>query len=309
MAFELRRMERSDWDEVAALIHRSLNAWYLKNRGFELVRGGVETMLVFPRVYEALDPGCCVLAVDPASGHIAGSCFFHPRSTHVSLGIMNVRPDFFGSGAGGAILRAIIEIAESKKLPLRLVSSAMNLDSFSLYNRYGFVPFVFFQDMTVEVPKHGFPVAPPSGCVIRDAAEDDLPQIAALERELCGIEREKDWRFFFDNADSIWGLSVLVEEKTGRIDGVCASVCDPGSHMIGPGVARTEAGTAALIRFELNRYPGNSPVWLIPSDMPKLRREMFDLGAKNCETHIAQVRGEVVRPTGIVLPSFMPETA
>lgn len=309
MAFEIRRMEYADREAVALLIHRSLNAWYLKNRGFELVSGPPETMLVFSRVYEALDPGCCVLAIDPENGRIAGSCFFHPRSTHVALGIMNVDPDYFGRGAGGTILREIVQVADEKKLPLRLVSSAMNLESFSLYNRYGFVPFIFFQDMTVKVPQEGFEVAPPDGYIVRDAQSADIAAIVALERELCAVEREKDWRFFLENADSIWGLSVLEEEKTGHIDGVCASVLDPGSHMVGPGVARTEEGAAALIRRELNRYPGNKPVWLIPSDAPLLRSEMFALGAINCETHIAQVRGAICRPTGIVLPSFMPETA
>lgn len=307
--FILRRMERSDWEETAALIYASLNAWYRKNRGFDLVTGPPETMLVFPRVYEALDPGCCLLAVDAASGKIAGSCFFHPRPTHYALGILNVHPDYFGKGAASQVLRGVIAESEKARLPLRLVSSAMNLESFSLYNRHGFVPTTFFQDMTVQVPAEGFPIAPPDGFLLRDAVPDDVPGMIALEKELCGIDRGKDFRFFIANAEGIWGMSVLVEQKTGRIDGFAASVLDPGSHMIGPGAARTEAGMAALIRRELSRYPGNKPVWLIPSHALELRQAMFDLGAVNCETHIGQVRGEAFPTHGIVLPSFMPETS
>jgi hypothetical protein len=40
-------MVAADWDEVAQLIHQSLNVWYEKNRGFKLVLGSWETMRVF----------------------------------------------------------------------------------------------------------------------------------------------------------------------------------------------------------------------------------------------------------------------
>ena len=43
---------------------------------------------------------------------------------------MNVSPDFFGQGIAGSLLKRIIGIAEDQSLPVRLVSSAQNLDSF-----------------------------------------------------------------------------------------------------------------------------------------------------------------------------------
>lgn len=304
-----RLMRSDDWNEVAELIYKSLNTWYLKNRGFELVTGPADTMLVFPRVYEALDPGSCVVAEDEASGRIAGSCFFHERLTHVSLGILNVHPDFFGKKVASGLVRYVVDIAEKSNRPLRLVSSAMNLESFNLYNRHGFVPTLFFQDMTVRVPEEGFPVDLPPGTTIRPAQMEDVLEMVALEEELYSINRDKDFRFFIENADGIWGMSVLTDVASGRIHGFTASVCDPGSHMIGPGIARTEEQMAALIAFELSRYPGENFVWLIPSDCKTLRKAMFELGAKNCELHIGQVRGEYVPPKGIVLPSFMPETS
>ncbi|MBQ3333915.1 MAG: GNAT family N-acetyltransferase [Thermoguttaceae bacterium] len=308
MPFEIRSMTRDDWDRTAHMIRRSLNGWYLKNRGFELVAGGDETMLLFPRVYEALDPGCALLAVDTETGRIAGSCFYHPRERHVSLGMMNVDPDYFGHGAGSAILREITCIADKLALPLRLVSSAMNLDSFALYNRYGFVPTHFYQDTVVEVPDRGFPLQVPDGMTARDAQAGDIEKIARLEESICGIRRQKDWRFFFENKDRIWGLSVL-EDDRGELRAVCASVLDPGSHMIGPAAACSEEECLALILRELNRYPGNKPVCLVPSGALKIRQHLARLGARLCETHIAQVRGEDFPVSGIVIPSFMPETA
>jgi hypothetical protein len=35
---------------------------------------------------------------------------------------------------------------------------------------------------------------------------------------------------------------------------------------------------------------------------------MYALGAKNCELHFGQVRGPWTAPTGVVMPTFMPET-
>ena len=301
-------MQADDWNEVARLIHTSLNVWYEKNRGFKLVGGGWETMLVFPRVYESLDPGCCVLIEETTTKRIAGSCFFHPRSTHVALGIMNTHPDFFGNGVASQMLRFITDYAAQRKLPIRLVSGATNVDSFSLYNRVGFVPTRFFQDMTVKVPESGFDVAAPPGCVLRDATVDDIPQIVALERELSFIEREKDYRFFLRNDDGIWHTSVLIGPGD-QLDGFLVSVNDPGSNMLGPGLARDENRAAALVRNELNFHRGRSPVWLVPSAARSLVDAMYALGAKNCELHISQVLGDYVPEKGIVFPTFMPETA
>ena len=306
--FETRLMRVDDWNEVARLIHSSLNVWYEKNRGFRLVSGGWETMLLFPRVYEALDPGCCVLVEESHSKRIAGSCFFHPRSTHVALGIMNTHPDFFGQGIASRMLRYILDDAARRKLPVRLVSGATNVDSFSLYNKAGFVPTRFFQDMMVKVPEEGSEVAAPQGWTLRDATPEDIPQIVALERELSHIEREKDYRFFLRNDGNIWHMSVAVGSN-GEIGGFLASVNDPGSNMLGPGLARDEILAAALVRKELNVHCGCSPVWLVPSCSRTLVDEMYALGAKNCELHISQVLGDYAPETGIVFPTFMPETA
>ncbi len=308
-SFDIRPLTTQDWSEEADLIYRSLNTWYREHRGVDLVSGPVDSMLLYPRIYETMDPGCCLLAVDPTSGRIAASCYYHPRTKHISLGMLNVHPDFFGKGAGSAVLRRIIAIAQEKGLPLRLISSAMNMESFALYNRYGFKPVQFFQDMLLPIPKEGFPIEPPDGMAVRDATEDDIVFIAVLEENLYGIEREKDWRFFFENQHKIWGLSVVEDLKSGTLLGACASVCDLGSHMIGPGVATSEEAMKWLICYEANRYPGNKPILLIPSSALTLRKELFSLGATICEMHITQVLGEARVPSGVVLPSFMPETA
>ena len=130
----LRRLGPDEWDEVATLIFDSTNTWYSKNFSKNVFGGQPSAARVFPEVYEALDPGFCIIA--EKDGRMAGSCFVHPRETHYSLGIMNVHPKFYGQGVAGEILCEIVEMAEEETKPVRLVSSAMNLDSFSLYTKY-----------------------------------------------------------------------------------------------------------------------------------------------------------------------------
>lgn len=305
--FRTRLMLPKDWDEVAELIFKSLDVWNAKNRGAGMPFQDWQRMRIFPVVYEGIDPNCCVLVEEQATGRIAGSCFFHPRPRHVALGILNTHPDFFGLGVGSILLNYVIEIAQERKLPLRLVSGTTNLDSFSLYNKAGFVPTCPYQDMTVRVPKEGFDVCPPEGTIIRCAQESDIPDMVALEQELAGIDRTQDYQYLLKNELKIWHTSVLIG-PTGRLDGFLVSVNDPGSNMLGPGCVRTQEQAAALIRHELNRYPDCSPIWLVPSRQRTLIDAMYALGAKNCDLHVSQVLGEEYPQSGTLLPTFMPET-
>jgi hypothetical protein len=80
-SFSLRPVEPTDRWEIAELIFVSTNAWYQARGRPPIFSGGAETTVVFFDVYDALDPGCGVVAVDRAGGRLAGSCFYHPRPT------------------------------------------------------------------------------------------------------------------------------------------------------------------------------------------------------------------------------------
>ena len=100
----IRELHSDEWMAVAELIHVSTNAWYEANLNRSIFqRDDASGCLVFPEVYEALDPGCCLVA-EEEDGRLMGSCFYHPRETHVSLGIMNAHPDFAGRGVARALL-------------------------------------------------------------------------------------------------------------------------------------------------------------------------------------------------------------
>ena len=122
----VRLKKESDNEAVAILIRDSLNVWYREHFGIKEVVPSVAASSVFTRVYDELDPNCCVVAEDAETGRLAGSCFFHPRPTHVSLGIMNVAPEYFGQKVSSKLLAYIVDVAERRNQTLRLVSSAMN---------------------------------------------------------------------------------------------------------------------------------------------------------------------------------------
>ncbi len=313
MNFKIERATPNDWDEVATVIYDSTNVWYEKNRGFSIFQGDKSVARVYCETYDALDgPGNCVIAREESSGRIAASCFMHPRSTHYSLGIMNVHPDFFGQKLSSLILREIIAESQSAGKPLRLFSSAMNLDSFNLYNRYGFRPYAVFQDMmipdfsaSVTVPES---VKPELARVCR-ATIADVAEIVKLEMELAGIERTRDFTHFITNADGIWNTWVL-EAEDGTVDGVLTSVLHPASHMLGPGIMRTETQMLALIYTALSHFAGDStPVFLVPSTCQFALKTLYRWGAKNTEIHLGQALGEIPLLDGVLMPTFLPETA
>jgi hypothetical protein len=270
--------------------------------------GGPGVTEVFFDVYNALEPGCSVVAENPRTGRLMGSCFYHPRKHHVSLGIMNVHPNYFGLGVGRALLQHIIDYTDQHGYKaLRLTQSALNLDSFSLYNRLGFVPRHAYQDMFLAVPPGGMKQSAPGVDRVRPATPADIPGLAELEMEVSGITREEDYRYCIANELGFWHAAVY-ENPQGGFDGFMISSAHPALNMLGPCVARTEEVAAALILRELDQHRGRSPVFLVPVDRPRLVRLLYDWGARNCELHFCQVRGEFQPFQGINMPTFLPET-
>jgi GNAT superfamily N-acetyltransferase len=303
----IRAMRRDEWGEVAELVRVSTNHWYVSHGRGEIFTGPADATRLFCEVYEALDPGCCVVAQDGQTGRLIGSCFYRRRETHVALGIMNAHPDFFGRGVARRLLQYVTDYADHHSLPIRLVSSAINLDSFSLYSRAGFVPRIAFQDMIIEVPPEGQDIEASGSKRVRPATPKDVPAMVELEAELVGIRREKDYRFFIENTMGIWHTLVIKGKRRG-IDGFLGSVAHPGSNLLGPGVMRSESDAAALIAAQLAHHRGRTPVFLVPCESSQLVHDLYRWGARNCELHFAQVRGAFEPPTGLIMPTFMPET-
>ncbi len=305
--FRLRTMTAADRWEVADLICAAMNEYFRLNRRPDRFPAGPSGAEIYFDVYENLDPGGGIVAEHTRTGRLMGSCFLHDRETHVSLGITSVHPNYFGLGVARAIVQHIIDYANRRQKPVRLVSSAINLDSFSLYTRLGFVPQRAYQDMFVAVPESGLNVRAPSADRVREATPADVDAMAAVEMELSGIRRAADYRYMIENREGFWHVSVC--ETAGGLDGFMASCGHPGCNMIGPGAARTQQQAAALILAELDRHRGRRPVFLMPVDCGELVRQAYQWGARNCEMHFGSTYGPCPPWRGVNLPTFMPETA
>jgi GNAT superfamily N-acetyltransferase len=300
MPYQICTLKSTEFASIASLIHRSTNAWYAAHNLGTIFGGEAEACEVFPRVYEALDPDCCLITIDSNTQQLIGSCFYHPRETHISIGIVNVDPEHFGKGIARALVAEVIKLSSNK--PLRLVSSALNLDSYSVYTKLGFVPRVLYQDLILPADRP----RPPTPNSTREATLADLDKIVALETELVGITRPKDYAYFLTNTEKIWHTSVI-ENPNGGLDGVLVSVKHAASNLLGPGVMRTEQHAIDLIAAELNAREF-TPVMIVPADATKIIQTLYGWGARNCELHVLQVRGDYTKAAGVFLPTFLPET-
>ncbi len=308
--FELGTLRRDEFPAVATLLHRSLVDYY-DSRLRQGARFGdrPEPFLIFPEVYEALDPGESIVAREVGTDHLWGVCFVHPRETHYSVGIVATAPEAAGRGVARAMMAEALRRADAAGKTVRLVSSLLNLDSYSLYSRLGFVPQTIFQDLLITVPAHGISLPEPTGIErVRPAVLEEAAQLADFEAALQGIRREKDFRFFLHNDVGSWKVWVS-EDHSGNINGVLVVSLNSAMPMLGPGIFTNEAVAIAMLWRALEELRGQPYVVLAPATASTLIATLYRWGARNIELHVSQTRGQSPIGTGIVFPTFLPETA
>jgi GNAT superfamily N-acetyltransferase len=307
--FSLRPLCDADRATYGDMLHASFNDWYWKHGwGSDYFQSTPLEAAVFYDIYNDLSPGSSVAAFCNKTGQLLGACFYHRRERHVSLGIMAVHPSYGGQGIGHALVSEIVRISDELGSPaLRLVSSAMNMDSLSLYNRAGIVPRQTYHDMVIAVPAEGHEGKHPRRELVRPAVAADVAAMGALELEVSGIRREPDYEYAITNNRGFFHVDVSTSEA-GEIDGWMISVKHPALNMLGPCVARSEDSTAALILAGLEQFKGQSVLLVVPVDRRQLVDTLYGWGARNIETHLLQVRGDFQPFAGVNLPSFLPET-
>lgn len=307
--FDHRPLLDADRSAYGQMLHSAFNTWYWQHGwGRDYFTCTPDEAAVFYDLYNDVNPGRSIAMFDRSTGQIAGACFYHPREHHVSLGIMAVHPDYFGLGIGRELVDGIVAFTEGNGFnSLRLVSSAMNMDSFSLYNRSGFVPRVPYHDMVLAVPAEGMKVSAPGQNSIRNAEMSDVEAMAGLELELNGICRRADYEYAIENKRGFLHAAVI-EGDDGGLNGFAISVQCPALNMIGPCVARSEEVALALVARELDNFAGQVPLFMIPMDKRLMVETLYDWGARNVETHLYQVRGAYTPCSGVYMTSFLPET-
>ena len=299
---KLLRLQTHQYEDLARLLHSSLDVWHRTRLNTDRFGSDWHPFRPVVEIYEELDPGCCVVALDDA-GLLLGAAFFHPRETHVGVGIVSVSPSAFGQGVARAMMEEIIRAADG--MPLRLVSNAMNIDSFSLYTRLGFVPQMLLQSMTMQVPEEGFPGM---GSRVRPATAADVVAIADLEFRLNGIRKEKDYRYFIENQAGCWRL-VVIEKSDGNLAGFLAASVLPAEIMLGQGVAEDEVTMRELMIGLMDQsFRGKSVAFIIPSKATLLVLQAYAWGARNREINVLSVLGTAPPVMGVTLATFLPES-
>jgi len=306
----LRPLEDSDMAEHANLLYSSFNTWYWKHGwGKDYFGCTPQETSIFYQIYNDLTPGKSIAVFDRSTNVMMGSCFYHPRELHVSLGIMSVHPNYGGQGVGKQLVNYILDFTKANDYKCcRLVSSAINMDSFSLYNKAGFIPRVTYHDMVINVPINGLEnINVKNQHNVRKATIDDVTYMGDLEMEISGIRREIDYRYAIENPRGVLNAQVY-ENDQNQIEGFMISVKHPALNMLGPCVARDEDVAIALIRNELERFKDTWALFSIPMDKRKMVEQMYEWKAINVETHLKEVWGEFQDYKGVNMPSFLPET-
>ena len=162
--------------------------------------------------------------------------------------------------------------------------------------------------MYLEVPEEGLHNEISGEFAISNAQLNDVEEMVALEKRLSGIERAKDFEYFIENKRDIWNM-VVCRDTNGTLLGFLGSVDHPASQMIGPGVAESEKVALSMLASLLDRFRGKCPVFLLPVTAKKAVQTAYSWGARNCEIHFSQCRGDSQPPSGVVMPTFMPETS
>jgi GNAT superfamily N-acetyltransferase len=305
-SLSIRALTDKQDDEVAQLLHRSLTRWYEThlNQGARFGDSHLP-FLHFPALYRRIDPEHSLGAW--LDQQLAGVAFIHPRETHVAAGIIATNPAFARRGIAKALVTKACNLADQLNLPLRLVSSLLNLDSFSLYSRCGFRPVTIYQDVLLAVPPTGITVPELQGVRIAPANPEHAPEIAQRERELCGISRLSDHQALLAQTALPWEV-LVARDSSNTLLGAVTFTRHPEWSMPGPAFAQDETVLSTLLLHALNHLKGRDIVTLIPSDARKLLASMYALGGRNIELHALQVRGEWKPPTGLSIPTFLPET-
>ncbi|MCH2205813.1 MAG: GNAT family N-acetyltransferase [Lentisphaerales bacterium] len=301
----IRTLKKSEWSEVSQIIFYATNTWYEKNGKSPVFVCAPNDLMFFCETYESIDPGCCLIA--EIDNRIGACCFYHPKSTHYSLGIMCVHPDFFGKGLAKLLLNEIILKAQIAGLPIHLISSAQNIDSFSLYNKAGFIPVSIYQDMIISVPEDLFLIPESALLNVHKATESDIKEIVKLEYFLNGKDHSKDLQHIINSSSENWNCHIF--KSNGKITGFLCSVNHPSSQIIGLGASKTSAEMDILIKSHLQYFKNLNVLVLVPSQDAFLKESLLKLKAKNIELHLTQVYSTKALPNvrGVILPTFLPE--
>ena len=280
---------------VASIFRDSFNDLY-ERRGFGPIVADVSVGRVIAETYLVHDPEHCLVV--EFDGRLAGSAFLHPRGPVAGIGPVTIEPRMQGRGLGRALVGALCERADRLAIPsTRLIQDAFNENSFALYARLGFRP------QRVLSRASFLPVRAPALRETRAARAGDLDAIAALEEDLLGFSRRRDYALLRRVGE------VFILPGSGGVEGWAGRIVRGSVAVLGPVLSRRVEGMRRLIDEGSGDLPAGTEVrLLVPADIP----DALDmLSPRGLEVHSLcnyMVRGTFGGIRGCYVPTLFPES-
>lgn len=219
-------------------------------------------------------------------GEVIGSNVADERDPIVGIGPITVDPNVQNSGAGGRLMRHVIEREIGRGAPgIRLVQAAFHNRSLSLYAKLGFEPREPLSCM--QGPPLGISIP---GRSVRAARAEDVPECDRVCLRVHGHTRSGELR------DAIASGSATVVEAHGRITGYST-----GLAFFAHSVAESRADLQALIAAAPG-FPG--PGILVPTRDGELLRWCLNHGLRIVQPMTLMTIGLYNQPDGAYLPSI-----
>jgi len=220
-------------------------------------------------------------------GKIVGSNFLDERNPIAGVGPVTVAPTLQNSGAGRALMRAVLRRSEERGFTgIRLLQAAYHSRTLALYLQLGFE--AREQLACLQGPAMG-KVVP--GHSVRPASERDLAACNHLCLRVHGHDRGGEL------ADAVVQGTARVVESAGRISGYATCVAFFG-HAVGESNDDLKALIAAAEGF-----PG--PGFLVPTRNGELMRWCLGQDLRIIQTMTLMTIGFYNEPNGSWLPSVI----
>jgi len=248
----------------------------------------------FPSVEVATDVVSMLLAhpgfygiVAQDDDRIVGSNFADQRSSIAGIGPISIDPQVQDQGIGRKLMEAAIDhLASTNVCGIRLVQSAYNNRSLSLYTRLGFQtrePLSVIQGPALNIKFAGYDVRP--------AGEADIATCNHLCRRVHGFERGAELR------EAIGAHTALVVEHLGRITGYATDL-----GFFAHAVAETNQDLKSLIAAA-PAFQG--PGFLLPTRNHEVFAWCLESGLKLVMQMTLMSIGFYNEPAGAWLPSIL----
>ncbi|MBW4699784.1 MAG: GNAT family N-acetyltransferase [Aphanocapsa lilacina HA4352-LM1] len=225
--------------------------------------------------------------VAEVDGRVVGSNFLWESAPVAGIGPIAVDPAIQSAAVGRRLMEHVLgRVEEGRFAGVRLVQSAYNLRSFSLYAKLGFAvrePLVALAGPALDIAVEGYGVRP--------MAEADLSACNRLCRRVHGFERCQDL------LDGIAQGTAMVVGHDGRITG-CASGLNFFGHAVGESNDDLKALIGAAGEFEI-------PGFLLPTRNAELLQWCLHRGLRISQPLTLMSQGLYSEPAAPFLPSIL----